>query len=195
MKRTVTDDNHNLLVYGIKNKQYSMTRFKSDYKYLHGGISVKFDGTTESHYFLWSSITDCPTTFMLFGAPLSKNHSFGGIFNDCCSVSTIHHCFLCYYREFEGDAQACLVLYNVHLHKRSYIFARQVGKLQRLEDKYDKNLFDSNAVINFLDAIDDCCKLALKSCVTEFKDHSRPTVTTDAVLDWIEKAPAVFGLC
>ena len=65
--------------------------------------------------------------------------------------------------------------------------------MQRAEKKYDKHLFKLTAVVNFLDAIDESCRLSLESVFTEFKDHSWPVVETDVMLDFIDQAPAVFG--
>ena len=169
-----------------------MSRFESDFANRRGGIGVKFDGTNECHHFLWNTILDYPSTFLFFGAPLSQCRSFDSIFNDCKSTSTIHHRFLAYYHEFEGDVQACLALYNAYLHKRSYILAQNVGKLKLAEKKHDKDIFKSNDVVEFLDEIDDCFRTSLESVFTEFKDHSRPVVETDVVLGFIDQAPKVF---
>ena len=138
LKCTITNGNKHLLVDGIKTKQYSMSRFESDFANRRGGIGVMFDGTNECHHFLWNTILHYPSSFLFVGASLSRCRSFDSIFNDCRPLSNIHHRFLSYYHEFEGDVQACLALYNTYLHKRSYILAQQVGKLKRAEKKYDK---------------------------------------------------------
>ena len=170
-----------------------MPRFENDYKCRNVGIRIKFDGTDESHHFLWDTVIDFPTTFMFFGALLTQCRSFDSIFQDCRSISTVHHHSICYYCEFEGDVQACLALYNAYQHRHAYIFVLQVGRLQRGQKKYDKNLLKSTAVVNFLDAIDDCCRSASESDFIEFKDHSCPIVETDEVLHFIWQALTVFG--
>jgi len=193
LKCTITDGNRNELVHGIATKQYSVERFESDYKYRRGNFGISFDGTSEKHTFLWNTIMDFPSTYLFFGPPLTQCRAFDSIFKNAKSLSTVHHLFLSYYAEFEGDVEACLALYNAYLHRRAYIFARKVGMLEKSAKNYDKNLFKSKAVVNFLAAIDDCCRESLESVFTEFKDHSRPVVETEVMLDFIAQAPTVFG--
>ena len=193
LKCTIEEGNYDMLDNGPKTKMYSEARFKYDFKYRRGGIQVQFDGTTETHSFLWNDIIDYPSTFMFFGAPLTQSRAFDTIFHTSERLDTLHHRFMTYYKEFEGDIQSCYALYNAYLHKRAFVFAKQVGKLQRQQKDYDGKLFRKSAVVSFLNTIDEACRVALESVFLEFKDHSRPIVETDVMLQFIEKAPAVFG--
>ena len=116
LKCTITDGNRNELVHGIATKQYSVERFESDYKYRRGNFGISFDGTSEKHTFLWNTIMDFPSTYLFFGPPLTQCRAFDSIFKNAKSLSTVHHLFLSYYAEFEGDVEACLALYNAYLH-------------------------------------------------------------------------------
>ena len=109
LKCTITDGNRNQLVHGIAAKQYTHERFEYDYKHRHGNFGISFDGTNEQHKFLWNTIMDFPSTFMFFGPPLTQCRAFDTIFKNPKSISTLHHLFISYYAEFEGDVQACLI--------------------------------------------------------------------------------------
>ena len=114
LKCTITDGNRNQLVHGIASKQYSHEQFEYDYKHRHGNFGISFDGMMEHHKFLWNTIMDISETFMFFGPPLTQCRAFDSIFKNPRNLSTLHHLFLSYYAEFEGDVQACLTLYNAH---------------------------------------------------------------------------------
>ena len=59
------------------------------------------------------------------------------IFHTPERIDMLHHRFMAYYKEFEGNIQSCYALYNAHLHKRAFVFAKQVGILQREQKDYD----------------------------------------------------------
>ena len=172
---------------------YTLNKFENDFSGGHAGFSVVASGCSGCLTFTWKEVANHPTSFMFFGAPTSPR-CFDVVFKDVTDKNKLHHRFLQFYDEFEGDSVACLALHN------SYVMARLVaeGKASKLKPK--KTLFAVPGDLLLTKKVKDFCKdfdllfeVGIKSVFTEFKRHFEPIVNTQKVLDFMGKAPDVFG--
>ena len=110
-----------------------MAQFIRDYNNRSGGFQVHFDGTNQKHFFDWMQIIQNPTTFMLFGAPLSTSRAYDSIFYDMKDVANLNKRYLTYYDHFLGDVNACLCLQNAYLSRKIAIVEASVKKKEKKE--------------------------------------------------------------
>ena len=90
---------------------YTLKDFENDFSGGHAGFSVVASGCNGCLTFTWKEVTNNPTSFMFFRAP-SSARCFDVVFKDVTVLNKLHHRFLQFYDEFEGDAVACLALHN-----------------------------------------------------------------------------------
>ena len=128
---------HNLLT-GVEDKLYSEEAFKIDFKTGMGGLQLKFLHTDIRHALTWKEIQSNPLSIMFFGQPTCTTRAFDGIFRCCTNPSTLHHRYISFYDEFEGDITACLALENAYLHARRKADAKT---MQRMSAKSVSKMF------------------------------------------------------
>ena len=131
LKCTLTEGSRIKAVDEALSKHYSESMFVNDWKNNNGVVWVRFDGTAISHSFLWKTIIGNPSTFMFFGSPLSWSRNFDYIFRNIKSTATLHHCFMYYWKEVEGDVISSYALLNLY---QSY----QLGIMTSKHDKMQK---------------------------------------------------------
>ena len=137
LKFTLTKGSHIKVVDGAISNLYSQSMFVKDWENNTGWIRVKFDGTNISHSFSWKKIVNNPFTFMFFGAPLTRTRNFDSIFRGISSTATLHHRFMCYWKEVEGDVIASHALLNSYQSYRLGVMTSKHDKIQK-QSKKDK---------------------------------------------------------
>ena len=183
---------HNLLT-GVEDKLYSEEAFKIDFKTGMGGLQLKFLHTDIRHALTWKEIQSNPLSIMFFGQPTCTTRAFDGIFRCCTNPSTLHHRYISFYNEFEGDITACLALENAYLHARRKADAKTMQRMSAKSVSYDANLFKSERVIRWVECLDNLFRTSMESVFTEFKDHADPIVSTDDLQAYIDEAPYILG--
>ena len=195
VKCTVIEDTmHQMVMSGPGAKLYTQAMFEDDFHQSNAGFKVSFPGTAKETHLNWNQLVTQPSTFMCFGAPLSVARSFDNIFAGLRNMNTLHARFLCFWREFEGDAQACCSLYNAYLSRKMWIVEKNHGTtLAGRPDIKASSIFTSDKVVQFLDGFDLHCWTQLEGVLSSFQNHSEPIIRTPKMQEFIEQAPAVFG--
>ena len=88
---------------------YTLKYFENDYPGGHSEFSVAVSGYSGRITFTWKEVANHPTSVMFFGAP-SSPRCYDVVFKDVTDKNKLHHRFLQFYDEFEGDDVACLAL-------------------------------------------------------------------------------------
>ena len=184
---------NNMVTGGLGAKMYSKSQFRMDVKNGRGQFHVKFTDTNEIAPLTWKDICGKPSTFMFFGAPLNAVRAYDSIFRTASNLDTLHRRFLCYWLHVEGDVAASLALINAYLSKRTAELTKRVRALEGRGQSINGGVFRSKSVVDFLDSIDNHCKLCFEAVMTEFKNHSTPIVELPDMSTFIEQAPEVFG--
>jgi len=173
---------------------YTLKDFENDFSGGHAGFSVVASGCNGCLTFTWKEVATNPTSFMFFGAP-SSARCFDVVFKDVTVLNKLHHRFLQFYDEFEGDAVACLALHN------SYVMARLTAVEKKSRMKVKKTLFTvpgdllvTEKVKRFCKDVDFLFEEGIRSVFTQFKRHFEPISGTQKVLEFISKAQDVFEL-
>ena len=182
-----------LLLTGERDRLYSLESFKIDFKTGMGGLQLKFLHTNIYHAFTWKEIQANPRSLMFFGQPTSTTRAFDGIFRCCTNPSTLHHRYISFYDEFEGDTTACLALENAYLHARRKADSQTMESMLAKARSYNPDLFKSEAVIRWAEGIDELFRSSMESVFTEFKNHADPIVSADDLQAYIDDAPSILG--
>ena len=77
----ITDTDHHLVMIGETAKMYLQEQFEQDFKKSNVGFRVRFASTTRETHVNWKQLVTDPSTYMIFGAPLSVARSFDSILN------------------------------------------------------------------------------------------------------------------
>ena len=62
-----------------------------------------------------------------------------------------------------------------------------------MQKNYDGNIFHTDKVQKYLEAIDEHCRTCLESVFLEFKNHSDPIILVPDMKTFIDQATVVFG--
>ena len=79
-------------------------------------FQLSFGDTGLTCSLTWREVVDNPSTFTFFAAPMPSTRAFDQVFRNCKSLHTLHHQYLAFYDEFEGDAYACSSLESRYRH-------------------------------------------------------------------------------
>ena len=178
---------------GILGAGYSDATFKKNFDTKRGGFRVNFDGTEINKHFNWRDVVEDSYSIKFFGSPLSMTRNFDKCYRGCTNQSTLYHRFSSLFEEFEGDVNSCQAILNSYLSQRIAILEKKVKSHEEDKSVYDKDLFRSKRVIEFLDRFDEMCRSSIQSVFLEFKDHSQPIISTPMMEEFLNEAPYVFG--
>ena len=192
LRATVKDDRYNILARG-EGLRYSQSAFEKDFYSRKGNFSVVFDETTRTRRFNWREVVEKSSSIKFFGPPLSMTRSFDGIFAGASSDNTLFHRFISFYKEFEGDVQSCLSLYNSYTSRRMNQLEIRMKREQNKATTVDKDLFRSPKVVEFLDRFDSEFSKGGEAVFTTWTEHAKPIVDTSVMKKYIDESKSVFG--
>ena len=109
-------------------------------------------------HFHCKQLTNHLYPIMFFRLSHNMSQSYDLVYKNIETLVSLHHRFLLYYDNIEGDVEACQCLYKSYLAKRMWIPENDAKKKEEIMMHCEGGVFMSKRAVEFGQRFDDYCK-------------------------------------